>query len=238
MLSQLAPEQVGVTISEQPTHGQTDASDGELTPTEVPERRQLPTPAERVRPLAPERFGLQVTLDQETFDLLQRARALSGHENPKGGIAPVLKRALELLVGHLEKRKFAATPRPRPGARRSATAENSPAAARHIPAAVKRAVWERDEGRCTFISDTGQRCPARSMLEYDHIEPVARGGQATVDGMRLLCRAHNQYAAECTFGSGFMSEKRAEARKHARAPAAAAAPPPHRRVVQIVETPT
>jgi hypothetical protein len=56
--------------------------------------------------------------------------------------------------------------------------------------------------------------------------------------LRLLCRAHNQYAAECTFGSGFMSEKRAEARKHAKAPAAAAAPPPHRRVVQIVETPT
>ena len=37
----------------------------------------------------------------------------------------------------------------------------------------------------------------------------AFGGQvsrASVDGIRLRCRAHNQYAAECAFGTGFMSE--------------------------------
>jgi hypothetical protein len=110
-----------------------------------------------VTPLAPERFGLQVTLDQETYDLLQQARALMSHQNPTGEIAPVLKSALQLLVSHLEQRKFAATTRP--GHSRCGTS------ARHIPAAVKREVWERDEGQCTFVSGSGQRCPARRMLE-------------------------------------------------------------------------
>ena len=73
-------------------------------------------------------------------------------------------------------------------------------------------MWERDQGRCTFIGTTGHRCEARRFLEFDHIDPVARGGKATVEGMRLRCRAHNQYEAERTFGAGFMRRKRQEAR--------------------------
>jgi hypothetical protein len=82
-------------------------------------------------------------------------------------------------------------------------------------------VWERDGGQCTFVSEAGQRCPARMRLEFDHVDPVACGGQATVDGIRIRCRAHNQYTAECAFGVGFMETKREEARQ-ARAQAAAA----------------
>ena len=73
---------------------------------------------------------------------------------------------------------------------------------------MKRAVWERDGGQCTFTSEDGHRCTADTRLEWDHIEPVARGGQGTVGNLRLVCRAHNQYLAERTFGEGFMSEKR------------------------------
>jgi hypothetical protein len=69
-------------------------------------------------------------------------------------------------------------------------------------------VLERDGGQCTFVSEKGKRCESRSRLEFDHIEAFARGGQATVSGVRLRCRAHNQFAAECTFGSEFMREKR------------------------------
>ena len=65
------------------------------------------------------------------------------------------------------------------------------------------------------MSDRGKRCEARTRLEFDHIEPVARGGRATVGGLRLRCRAHNQYAAECTLGTEFMSGKRQEAQARA-----------------------
>ena len=34
-------------------------------------------------------------------------------------------------------------------------------------------------------------------------------------GIRLRCRAHNQYAAECAFGAGFMSRKREAAQRAA-----------------------
>ena len=42
---------------------------------------------------------------------------------------------------------------------------------------------------------------------------MARGGLASVERIRLRCRAHNQYAAERAFGVGFMKEKRGEARR-------------------------
>ena len=166
---------------------------------------EAPAPPQKLTPLAPQRYALQTTVDQETYDLLRQAQTLLGHQLNSGDIAPVLTRALRLLVRHLERRKFAATDRPR---RRGRSSSNP----RHVPAAVKRAVRERDQDQCTFRSESGQRCPARTRLGFDHIEPVARGGQATVDGMRLRCRAHNQYAAECTFGAGFMARKREAAR--------------------------
>jgi hypothetical protein len=80
---------------------------------------------------------------------------------------------------------------------------------------VRRTVWERDRGQCTFVGDTGHRCGARTRLEFDHAEPVARGGRATVETIRLRCRAHNQYEAERVFGAGFMRAKQAEARERA-----------------------
>ena len=169
-----------------------------------PGRAATPSPRSWITPLAPERFGLQLTLDQETYDLLLQARALIGHQNPKGEIAPVIKSALKFFVAHLEKHKYAATDRPGPS--------RPSASARHISAAVKRVVWERDGGRCTFVSDGGNRCAARTLLEFDHEDPVACGGEATADNVRLLCRAHNAYAAERAFGVEFMERKRAEAR--------------------------
>ena len=170
-----------------------------------------------VAPLAPGRYGLQFTVAQETYEKLRYAQALLGHSVPSGELAQVLDRALDALIARLEQRKFAATKRPRP---RRARAD-----VRHVPAEVRRAVWERDSGQCTFVSAAGHRCNARTRLEFDHVEPVARGGRATVERMRLRCRAHNQYAAECAFGANFMSRRRQEAQRaghEARARTAAA----------------
>src|SRR6266540_6214915 len=190
---QLAPAQVeGPGRPDFPGTG-----DRELAPAQV-------APRSKLAPVAPERFLLQVTIGRSTQEKLRYAQQLLGHALPCGDLAQVLDRALEALIEKLERRKFAATPRPRPSTRPSPDP-------RHIPAQVKRAVWERDGGQCTFTSDSGRRCPARTRLEFDHADPIARGGTATVERMRLRCRAHNQYAAECTFGAGFMSEKRREA---------------------------
>lgn len=163
-------------------------------------------------------FELHFRVDQGAHDKWRYAQALLSHSIPDGDAAQAFERAVEALIAECEKTKFAATARPR----RSPRPTSAP---RHIPAHVKRAVWERDEGRCTFVGHTGHRCGSRKFLEFDHADPVARGGQATVERMRLRCRAHNQYEAEREFGKEFMDARREEARRvaaEARAKAAAA----------------
>jgi hypothetical protein len=122
-----------------------------------PENAESRAPRPALKPLAPQRFGFHCTFDQETHDLFQDVRALMSHEVPTGEMVLVLKGALKLAKAQLEKRKFAATDRP--GRSRPVTSR------RYIPAAVKRAVRERDGERCAFVSDSGKRCTARTMLE-------------------------------------------------------------------------
>ncbi|MGH7741111.1 MAG: HNH endonuclease [Candidatus Eiseniibacteriota bacterium] len=158
-----------------------------------------------VSPTAQDRFFLRLSIGRATRDKLQHAQNLLGHQLPAGELAQVLERALDALIEKLERRKCGAAKRPRHGSKAGATA-------RHVPAHVRRTVWERDGGQCTFVSASGRRCAARKPLEFDHVEPVARGGTATVAGIRLRCRAHNQHSAELAFGADFMRRKRDTAR--------------------------
>ena len=180
----------------------------------APARVDSRATAGSVEPMAPGRFALQVMIDRGTHEDIEYARALLGHQVPDGDLSEVHARAFRALVRELEKQRFAATSRGRAGRGSSSLRP------RHIPASVKSAVWERDGGQCTFTSDSGHRCQSRKRLEFDHVEPVARGGAGTVENLRLVCRAHNQYLAERAFGEGFMEEKR-EAARGARARASA-----------------
>ncbi len=115
----------------------------------------------------------------------------------------MLDRALDALIAQLEKRRCAETTRP---GRRTSDGKS-----RYVPAEVKRAVWARDESRCTFVGTNGERCDSRTRLELDHVTPVSRGGASTVGNLRLRCRTHNQYEAEQTLGERFMNTKRERA---------------------------
>ena len=124
----------------------------------------------RVARLAPQRYGVQFTMDQAGHDLLLQVQDLLGHEVPRGDLAEVFVRALKAYAAQLERRKCAATENPHTARRRNPDS-------RHVPAHVKRFVRKRDKGRCTYVSDSGHRCEARSDLEYDHVLEYARGGQ-------------------------------------------------------------
>lgn len=77
----------------------------------------------------------------------------------------------------------------------------SPSSKRRRPRlAVKRAVFERDGGQCTYVDEAGRRCAQRHLLEFDHIEAHAVGRRETVSNLRLRCKSHNQLAAENLFG--------------------------------------
>ena len=162
-------------------------------------------PRARIAPLAPGRWELRGTLSSGMRDRLLRARDLLSHAVPSGDVVEVLDRALEVLLERLARRRHAAARRPRPLSR--------PARGRSIPAAMRREVWERDGGRCTFTSAGGHRCGETRFLQYDHVRPVACGGESTPANLRLLCRAHNQYEAERVLGGELMAARREQARR-------------------------
>jgi hypothetical protein len=155
-----------------------------------------PPPPDPVRPLSVDRYEIRFTAGAATRDKLRMAQDLLRHVIPDGDPAQVFDRALDALVEELLRKKFAATPRPRPRPDQRPS-ENT----RHIPAEVKRTVWARDGGRCGF-EGKGRRCEERGFLEFHHLKPFAAGGAATTDNIALRCRAHNAHEAELFYGRG------------------------------------
>lgn len=145
-----------------------------------------------VTPLSAASYKIQFTVSQTTHDKLRRAQDLLRHQNPNGDPAVIFDKAVTLLIEHLERRKHAPTQRPRP-------ARAVASASRHIPASVRRHVWQRDQGRCAFVGTAG-RCRETGFLEFHHVAPFAAGGASRVDNIELRCRAHNVFEAERDFG--------------------------------------
>lgn len=79
---------------------------------------------------------------------------------------------------------------------------------RYIPATERRAVFKRDEGRCSYIDAGGQRCRETSRLEIHHLQAFARGGAHSAANLALRCVAHNALAAEEDFGRPFCERQR------------------------------
>ena len=60
------------------------------------------------------------------------------------------------------------------------------ASGRAISAGVRRQVWQRDGGRCSYVGpQTGRRCNSTHLIEIDHIVPHALGGGADPGNLRL-----------------------------------------------------
>src|SRR5688572_7379406 len=159
LASELAPEQVGFQAGELAAQ-QVGGPAGEPAPEQVGSPAGVLAPEQvggRAGELAPEQVGgpgagsivsqveqlVPVMVRPETRDRLRYLQALLSHAIPSGDPSDVLDRAFDLLTEHVEKRRFGAGP----GARRRRTAGRT----RYIPANVRHAVWNRDQGRCTFI---------------------------------------------------------------------------------------
>jgi hypothetical protein len=163
----------------------------------------VPEPARgaaKVAPLSAEKFALQLTIGEGTRNKFLRAQALLRHQVPSGDLAEVLDHALDALLEKVEARKFGRVKKPR-----AAKASRS---RRYVPREARRRAVERDGVRCSFVADDGRRCEETGFLELDHVVPVARGGDAS-DGVRVLCRSHNQHEAERILGRAAVEDGRA-----------------------------
>jgi hypothetical protein len=166
-------------------------------------------------PLTADLRRLHVTVSKRFMEKLEAARDALSHSHPGADAEAILEAALDLLIERAAKRKgIVAKPRTRNAPSPSVTSTdagergNSPddagPASRHIPAQVKREVWLRDGGRCQFKLENGEPCGSTHRLQFDHVRPVARGGESTVGNIRLTCAPHNLLAARRVFGDALM----------------------------------
>jgi hypothetical protein len=154
--------------------------------------------------LAPQRYRVQFTIGKETQEKLRRLQALLRREIPDGDPAVIFDRAVSLLLQQVEGRKLGKTSRPRPPRLiRPGTdkdAPDGPLPPRDPPNSVKREVWDRDGGRCAYVSPAGRRCTERAFIEFHHDQPYVMRGEPTIDDIALRCWRHNQYEAWLVFG--------------------------------------
>jgi 5-methylcytosine-specific restriction endonuclease McrA len=172
---------------------------------------ESPRPAQ-LQAVSRDQWSLRVTLDAALRDDLETLKILLSHKLPIGDLTELLREAVRCAIEKHGKRRGAVQPQ----RARGAAAASRPTSARAIPAAVRRQIWERDGGRCTFQAEDGRRCESRWQLEFDHVESAARGGPPTADNLRLRCRRHNILHAGEVFGREHMARFRRNARRPSR----------------------
>jgi hypothetical protein len=179
----------------------------------VPPAPVRSAPRSTSEPLTATLHRLHATVSKEFMRKLAAAKDALSHSRPGADEAAILEAGLDLILAHAAKRKGVVkrprTPLPPPAvpAAREPSGEGLPAEgaeSRHIPAAVRRAVWVRDGGRCVWPTADGGACGSTRRLQFDHILPVARGGKSTVSNVRTLCAMHNDLAARMAFGDAWM----------------------------------
>jgi hypothetical protein len=178
----------------QPTQAQAPAR------TTVPAAAPLlPKPARRdaAEPLTEDLSRIHVTVCRRFLEKLEAARAALSHSRPGATNEGILEAGLDLLLERHAKRR---------GLVKKPQNKTRPCVESHIPAAVKREVWTRDEGRCQWPVQSGGICGSTQRVEFGHRTSKALGGGSTANDLRLLCRFHNQLEAKQVFGDDFMNQ--------------------------------
>ena len=184
-------------------------------------------PQEKARVISAHETELRFVASDELMAKIEQLKGLLGHSHPNISLARLVElladRALDQLdpVRKAEKAEAskikkkdqpetpASAPKPpqipiqNPGQK----SRKSDSSVRFIPAAVKRQVWVRAGGQCSYISpETGRRCESKHRLQVDHMQPIAHGGCSDADNVILMCAVHNQHKAIDQLGFEKMAE--------------------------------
>jgi 5-methylcytosine-specific restriction endonuclease McrA len=154
----------------------------------------------RFEPVASESVRIHFTASADLREKLERLQALMQATVPDGDLGKIIHQAVTEKLERLERRRFAKTKKPRKSLAETDTRPKS----RHIPAPVRRAVHERDGGRCTYRDKQGRRCAETRHLEFHHRNPFGKGGEHRPENLTLHCWTHNNLMAERDFGKEVM----------------------------------
>jgi hypothetical protein len=136
----------------------------------------IEVPKESIKIVTAEITTVKMNLSNETMSLLDELKSVLGHHRFSND--EMMKNIFKVALEEFKKQKF------KTNAKLTATSR-SPGVTRYIPTIVKKAVYNRDSGKCV-------KCESRYKLEYDHIRPYAMGGKSSVENLRLLCFSCNQ----------------------------------------------
>ncbi len=162
---------------------------------------------DRSRAVSATQTEIRFTADEELMQMFEKLKSLLSHRNPNPSYAELFTMLAKLALKRLD-------PEQKPKGKADKSIPATPPAevdpsnekSRYIPQALRRAVWKRDQGNCSYVNgETQLRCGSRHLLEIHHIQDFSLGGRHTLENLTLRCQAHNLHTALLTHGSGVMS---------------------------------
>ncbi|MFN0062966.1 MAG: HNH endonuclease [Myxococcaceae bacterium] len=134
-------------------------------------------------PLTATLHRIHFTASEAFVRQLETTKDVLARRFPDGNLESLFGAGLELLLAQASKSRRTGVSQP-----------------------VKRAVLQRDQRQCQWPLAQGGTCGDTRFLEFDHVTPKARGGDASPGNLRLLCRRHNVQAAREAFGEEWMAQ--------------------------------
>lgn len=164
---------------------------------------------ESLRPVDGKNLKLTIILEKEAVKAIERVKELLSHSHPNATYADVVAH----LARDFVKRKDPLMKKNKPATEKKSAADKrcvrAPRPSKTPPAAVRRAVLQRAEGKCEYKDPlTGRVCGSRVRVEIEHRQPLALGGTHDPGNLFCYCKPHNLLRAEQVFGAELMSAYR------------------------------
>ena len=163
---------------------------------------------EKVRYLDKNQIEIKFTLNKNAYENIERLKHLLSHKNPNMSYQELFSILAEMGLKKYDprqklkkKEKSGQINRTKKGQfiQKVQVKNNKQSglcytSSRYIPARIRRLIWARDYGECSYICpETKKKCGSKHLLQIDHIHPYSLGGSSGTGNLRLLCAGHNQY---------------------------------------------
>lgn len=152
---------------------------------EVAEARPEDPRPERAKHQGNKMVRIEVTVPEETWALLERAKALLAQKESR---RMDLASALHAIAAAYVKRND-------PVAKADRNAQSTPPGG-SSQANIRHTVHARDRGACQYKMPNGKICGERKWIHVHHIRPKSEGGEDRPENLTTLCSAHHRLVHE------------------------------------------